>query len=275
MAKYSANPAPFNHVTDAAPEYVDVILWHRVALVAVALVLALAGMGYGAFKLISSDDSGVSSPLAINEITQQEPPGAVAATSDESAAAATPTPTPTPQQTPAATPNEVTAPAAHTTGNDVQTAPKPANAEANTSQQPIASQATTATPAQPQQASNQPDNLVRTSILMPAVKRAVITDSVRGREPGTPITDTTTLSSRDDFDLHLFIDIHGRAGDTLTWTWKHNGKPSTSVRIRVGTNTWRGHASKHFTPKLAGDWQVEVTDQRDILLVRSEFNLGK
>lgn len=268
MAKYSANPAPFNHVTDAAPEYVDVILWHRVALVAVALVLALAGVGYGVFKLISNDDSGVNSPLAINAITQQEPPGAVSASSDETAAA----PDLTQQEIPAATRTEIAA-----TGTETKPAAAIASVETSTSQQAIAAQATEATaiPAHPQQASSQTDHQVRTSIMMPAVKRAVITDSIRGREPGAPVTDTTTLSGRDAFDLHLFIDIHGRAGDVLTWTWKHNGKPSTSVRIRVGTNTWRGHASKHFNPKLAGDWQVEVTDQRDILLARSEFHLGK
>lgn len=269
MAKYSASPAPFNHVSDAAPEYVDVILWHRVALVAIALVLVLAGMGYGAFTLISSDDSGVNSPLAINQITQQEPPGAVSASSDESSLA----PAPALQETPATTRTEIAA-----TDTEAKPAAAPASAETSTSQQPIAAQAaeaTATTPAQPQQTSSQPDHQVRTTILMPAVKRAVITDSIRGREPGTPITDTSALRGRDGFNLHLFIDIHGRAGDVLTWTWKHNGKPSTSVRIRVGTNTWRGHASKHFNPKLAGDWQVEVTDQRNILLVRSEFHLEK
>ena len=282
MAKYSANPAPFNHVTDAAPEYVDVILWHRVALVLGALVIALAGMGYGIFTLISSGDDGISSPLAVNEMTQQQPPGAVPTSSEESSA-----PAASQQEMPAAQYARKTAPAAH--AKDL-VEKRAAQEESNPEQTATLASATTAeasintpqitvdtasTRASQNQGRAHADYQVHTRILVPAVKRAMITDSIQGREPGKTITDTASLAGRDAFTLHQFIDIHGRAGDTLTWKWKHNGKPSTTIRIRVGTNTWRGYASKHFNPKLAGDWQVDVTDQRDILLARSEFHLGK
>lgn len=254
MARYAANPAPFNHVTDTAPEYVDVILWHRVALVTIALVLILAGTGYGAYTLIGKDDGKTDSALAVNAITRQAPPGAVA---DSDGPATSPVTQPLAQQnTPAEKPIENAAPAADRTARQIAA--------------PHADPTNTAAPIR-----THPDRQVHTAILMPAVRRAVLTDSIQGREPGATVTDTASLGNREDFTLHFFIDIHGRAGDTLTWKWKHDGKPITTTRIRVGTDTWRGHASKHFNPASTGDWQIDVTDQRDILLVRSEFHLGQ
>lgn len=300
MANTARRTDTFNHVTDAAPEYVDVILWHRVVLAVAALALVVAALGYGVFQLSGTpEETTPVTSIALDELTQQEPPAAIPqrssalTTADEKAEAqADPEPaTPAVRNDMAASgaPAE-TAPAA---SPHIESAVSEPVAPESATSKPAASEsvatesvATESTPVEPAPKAATPDTAstssapdtrykVRTTILVPAVKRAMITESMRGLEPGTPLTDTRSLNGQSHFSLYQYVDIRGQAGETLIYHWKRNGKTVAKVRIPVGSDKWRNHSSKNFNQNLLGDWQVDVTNQHNMLLVRSEFHLGK
>lgn len=261
MARSAPHPASFNHITDAAPEYVDVILWHRVVLAVAALALAVAALGYGVFRLTTADDMPAPqlTSVALDELTQRAPPAAV----PESKPAE-----PIGQAVEPVAVNVAVATALTTTETaDAITEPDTAPQQGA----PVASQPADKVVAAATDASRYK---VHTTILVPAVKRAVLTDTMRGREPGPALTDTRHLSDQSTFSLYQFVDIRGKAGDTLIYHWKRDGKTVAKVRIPVGSDKWRNHSSKNFNQNLLGNWQVDVTNQNNILLVRSEFRLG-
>lgn len=295
MARPAKSQPNFNHITDAAPEYVDDILWHRVALAVAALALVVAALGYGVFRLIGADEETTPvTSLALEELTQQAPPAAIPQRSTAQAM--------TDEEAETQADIEPVAPAANTNSDmAASTAPavQPVPAESTPIESTPAAPATTASapikttpaepalkPAAPDIASTQPARAstasspdtryqVRTTILVPAVKRALITKSMRGLEPGTPLTDTRSLNDQSRFSLYQYVDIRGQAGQTLIYHWKRNGKTVAKVRIPVGSDKWRNHSSKNFNQNLMGDWQVDVTNQNNMLLVRSEFHLGQ
>lgn len=247
-----------------APEYVDVILWHRVALAGGALVAILAGLAFVLFQWLANPDSDstapaldpnrLAPPAAIAESTPPEPviaaePASVAAQPDIAIQLTETAPAPQPS-----------APAE-----------KPAIASVA---QPAAPTDTRA-PATAKPQDNSQRFAVTTDILSPVIKRAVLTDTMRGREPGTALRSTQDLIGRGSFGLFQFVEIRGRAGDTLTYLWKRNGKHYAKVKIPVGADKWRNYSSKNFTPRLHGQWQVDVIDSKGILLARTRFYLGE
>jgi len=260
--------APIKPDIENAPEYVDVILWHRVALVVGGLVAALAGMAFVLFQWLASPDSDstapsldpnrLAPPAAIAESTPAEP--TVAAVSAADSAAETAQPDIAIQPAEAEPTPQVSAPAE---------APSTAVVAL-----PAALTATSA-PATAKPQANPQRFTVTTEILSPVIKRAVLTDTMRGREPGTALRSTQDLIERGSFGLFQFVEIRGRAGDTLTYLWKRDGKHYAKVKIPVGADKWRNYSSKNFTPRLHGQWQVDVIDSKGILLARSRFYLGE
>lgn len=258
----------FDHVSHSAPEYVDVILWHRVALAAAALLLILGGAGYGLFQWLQDPQPAPVDALGVNLQLETAAPAAIPdATPAESSSKTITIAAPLPAIDSAAKSTAATPPRLARTS--------PADSRPDLPDQSGAAEKLPAKTGTPATTASNRQHGVQTRILMPAVKRAIITETIKGREPGEPVSDTRPLSQRDAFTLHLFIDVQGRAGDTFTYQWKQNGKVRTTVRIPVRTNTWRGYASKEFQRKkdLAGDWQVTVVDKRGILLARSKFHL--
>lgn len=271
MPKPANRPPTFNHVTDAAPEYVDEILWHRVVLAVAALALVVSCLGYGLFRLLGADEqTSPTTSLALEELTSQEPPAAI------------PTPPATNVIEPIdVAPTESTDNTASTSGTETKSSAQLASLDSpdastdtptgSSLDRPLAVPPESTPSAKP--ASR--DYRVETTIMVPTVKRALITDSMRGLEPGRAITDTKFLLGETQYSLYQYVDIRGQAGETLIHHWKRNGKTVAKVRIPVGSDKWRHHSSKNFTPRLQGDWQVDVTNQRGMLLVRSEFHLGE
>ena len=276
MSKRTPLTPDFNYAGDSAPEYVEVILWHRVALAAVALILVLAAIGYGLSHLFKGADDGapvIPSALSANQQLQQEPPAAIPSAMPAQADSVTEVAeTGNSKTRTVAAPAPIMAASGNSTASTfAPVASTSATPDAATTLAMADTQTTAVLPATRQAAST---GNVKTAIYMPAIiKRIVLTDSMRGREPGNAIEDTRVLAQRDNFSLHLFVEVHGRNGDTLTYQWLHNGKPSTKVKIPVRTSPWRGHVSKAFNPKLAGDWQVKVIDRRNVLLAQASFHL--
>lgn len=302
MARHSPSPADFKPIADKAPEYVDVILWHRVALVAGGVMALLAATVFVLYHFLKSApaERQPEAPLQVSapqtdQVTARDATTGAGSTADAAPAktptstaasdpadqASNPTSTPDPTQpgttqasantqpiaaanhhpaTPAATPKADPAPAAVTS----TTATVSSTAPAVSSTAPAATAADTAARF-----------TVRTEILSPVIKRALITDIMRGREPGAALTSTQSVSQQGSFGLFQFVEIHGRAGDTLTYIWKRNGTRYARVNIAVGGDKWRNFSSKNFNRNLMGDWQVEVIDSKGILLVHSRFYLGE
>ncbi|MFZ5603811.1 MAG: DUF2914 domain-containing protein [Pseudomonadota bacterium] len=283
MANDKKTIPTFNHIENSAPEYVEVILWRRVVLALGTLVLALGGIGFLLFGWMQESGGNgemevVTLPVETISPDQLAPTAAI----------------PTQDDTGSDNPSSITADQSSIAGDSAQ--PVPAQAEEKSA---IAATATslapTASDTQPDtqlalleqskpaikkvQTALQPETTgnrhqVQTDILMPAVKRAVLTTVMRGREPGKPLQSTTGLSLTSPLSLHQFVELKGRAGDTLTYTWKRDGKVVTRVQVNVGGDQWRTFGSKAIHGHQQGQWEVDVTDNRNRLLVRSRFYLG-
>lgn len=257
-------PPAFNHTQDSAPEYVEVILWHRVILALGALTAALAGTGYLLFNLLlsSPDDADrLPQPNRLAPTAAIPEPAPARATTDADALQQAQDAPQEPLEAVAA-PATLPAPAA-----------KPVQPEAATTLALL--DTTTSPPTQP--AAADPDRYqVKTEIFFPsAIERAMLTTLIQKREPGKAVTTTRGLEQKNPLSLHQFVDLKGRAGDTLTYTWKHNGKISNQVKVAVGADHWRNYASKAIHAHQQGQWEVEVTDNRNRLLVRTRFYVGK
>ena len=289
MAKDTKNTPSFNHTQDAAPEYVEVILWHRVVLALGTLVIALAGIGYLLFgwmqtaenkpdmDVVTLSPDQLEPPAAIPESTakattpaiETQEPALATSESEEVAAEAAPVQQPTQTESTATPKRDAKAIAAGSA--ELNNATQPGGQLALLEQSPAITQKIAETVAK----STAPDRYqVQTEILMPAVKRAVLTTLMRGREPGKPLQTTENVSLSNPLSLHQFVEIQGRAGDSLTYVWKRDGKVVTQVKVGVGANQWRTFGSKAIHGHQQGQWEIDVIDNRERLLVRTRFYLG-
>ncbi len=292
MASPKKTPIEFNHTQDSAPEYVEVILWRRVVLALGTLVVALAGIGFLLFNQLT--ESGESDTLAANssgdEVVQSDTREAASIVPDQlaptaaipeqdahrDAAAA--------EQLAQSIPDEPLSDDAAAEKSAATTPAQPALQVAALTTPATAAkklvQATREAVAQKVEPKTAPKNTatdrhqVRTEIFFPDVKRAMLTTLIHNREPSKAVTSTAGMEQLNPVSLHQFVDIRGRAGDTLTYTWKRNGKIVSKTRVPVGANQWRNYASKAFHQNQHGQWDVEVTDNRNRLLVRTRFYLG-
>ena len=283
MARTTKSDTEFNHFSQAAPEYVEVILWRRVALVLGALVTSLAAVGWLMFQLLTGtpDQAGGSGTSLIPD--RLAAPGAIPESSSASDNATTPAAT-SAQQT--AETREADSPSPIAVNDPATANPAPAAAastnpaEKNSAEETLSVPSTAATMEASEPATVATDSIperfsVKTEILMPTIHRAVLTDQMHGLEPARAITDTSDLAQQPKFSLYQFVDIRGQAGNTLTYVWKREGKVMARVRIPVGSDKWRNYSSKNFNPRLLGNWEVEVIDKQNRLLVRSRFYLGR
>src|SRR3990167_5590253 len=258
MANDKKTIPTFNHIQNSAPEYVEVILWRRVVLALGTLVLALGGTGFLLFGWMqesggNGDMEVVTMPVESISPDQLEAPAAIPARDDVATNTTENSPASDNLPTSVADQPEIAGVAAQpvpTQSNDpaAPAAEKPAIAAKSTHPAPTAGTAANTqlalleqskpaikkiqTTLQP--ATTGDRHQVQTDILMPAVKRAVLTTVMRGREPGKPLQSTNGLSLASPLSLHQFIELKGRAGDTLTYTWKRDGKVVTRVQVNVG-----------------------------------------
>ena len=77
MATASKTDTGFNHIAQAAPEYVEVILWRRVGLVLGALVITLVGAGWLMFHTLTSEADSAELNIAAVAPEQLAPPAAI------------------------------------------------------------------------------------------------------------------------------------------------------------------------------------------------------
>lgn len=271
----------FNHYQDAAPEYTESILWHRIYAVAgvtALVVITLVGLGIWLFQLqteqqvpahfdvqqlpithsipehvsergmVESEEIAQTQVLAVAEADAKEEPLTATNSTQESTSIKPATASKT---KPSTTANATAEPAQQESDN-----PKSAQTE-------LAEQ-------KPQLPDN--DFKVVINILNQDISTATLTETMQGLEPVNPIQNTDSLNAN-FIKLYFYTDLNGRAGDTLTYTWLRNGKKVARVRIPVGSDRWRSHASKNISKNMRGDWQVIVTDKKGKELATTHFSL--
>ena len=268
MATTIKSDANFDHVNQAAPEYVEVVLWRRVFLALGILVAILLVAGWFMFQWLAGSSNQTLPVTAPVQPDLLAPPSAVPATTSGAATKsgpATSTVAVTPDTAPKSSPVSGQ-PQAQAIASEPVSPPAAVTPPVSTSGTPATTAADTTAVANHYK--------VKTDIFMPAVKRCVLTQRMHGREPATVLSTTDDLTGLKQFSLYLFTDVRGQAGDTLHYIWKRNGKVVAKVRIPVGSDKWRSYSSKNFNTRLLGNWEVDITDNKGRLMARTHFYLG-
>jgi len=258
------NTPEFNHYQHNAPEYTEEVLWHRVYAVAATVLLVVALSGWGLYNLFKSDEPG-NAPFKVEALAPSaaiptaEDPAQTTTTTTEPAAAANAvadTEEAEPEETVAITSEAVT-------DEPVEVTPEPADNRTESDTMAVIDHTPSAADDSYQ---------VKVTILNADITHAALTDRIKELEPAREINSTTALD--DGFlKLYFYTDLSGRAGDTLTYSWYRDEKRVARVRIPVGSDRWRSHASKNISAKMRGSWKVVVTDRKGETLATSEFYL--
>jgi cytoskeletal protein RodZ len=67
----------------------------------------------------------------------------------------------------------------------------------------------------------------------------------------------------------------GTPGLIVRHVWLHEGRMVSSVEITLGGPHWRAHSYQTLTADAAGEWVVELRDDRDVTLARETFNCSR
>jgi hypothetical protein len=110
----------------------------------------------------------------------------------------------------------------------------------------------------------------RTAISSSAVKRFVLARSVEGNEPRGSLDDIAP-DAKGVVEVSSFSEVMGLEGKILEYRWLHEGEQVLRIRVPVGAERWRSHASKRIYPRMKGDWRGELRDAKGNLLASAEF----
>jgi hypothetical protein len=184
-----------------------------------------------------ADATGEAEQQAMDHLPSAEA-DAAASTPAESLAAQAPKPSPSVQAEPEADPELG------------QAAPAPATTAQGTSGGPARSQ--------------------DISLSSVAVKRFLLTQSVLNREPRGHLDDIT-YNAEGFTSVSAFSEVIGLNGEVLHYRWLQAGTEVAVVRVRVGANRWRSHATKRIDRGMEGPWRVELLDSKGTLLASIDF----
>ena len=283
----------YTPVPQQAPEYTEQIHWRRVALVMVPAAILVLGALWTVHRLLHGDQPATPVPVLEGRLpdrpalaTDADTPKVVSGgeAPPERAAGAEPAEDHLTHPAVANTNPEPAATLSAQSGVKAsEPGAEPSAREQTATAEPMPEAPSTATalaqadaPQAVSEPGADPDRTVPLSVQVtihePAVTRALLTDSMHGLEPGTPLVSTDGLP-QGFIKLYFFTDIQGRAGGRLTYRWYHNDQAVASVRVGVGSDRWRSHASKNISTGMRGRWRVTVTDRKGRLLAESEFFL--
>lgn len=124
--------------------------------------------------------------------------------------------------------------------------------------------------AAPQSRTMTPLRPGETQIFSPLIKRFVLTDQVKNKEPVGAINnispDTNNLLT-----IFAWSDTQGLKDQFLLYRWLHNGKEVAQIEIGVWSNRWRSYSRKYVTQNMRGQWLVELRTGKGDLLAQSTF----
>ena len=259
----------FNHYQQSAPEYTEEVLWHRVYAVAAAAVLLVAFIGWGIYVALKDETESFNvDALAPTAALPEQTEPAIAEKAEPSG-----------EDLVATEATDVEAEAVDNVAAEIQ---PPETDLIETADQEIVEPAgistaetTASTPqvaVEKSQSADASEFAVKLKILSADITDAALTDNMKGLEPASKLTNTADLE--DGFlKLYFYTDLQGHAGDTLVYSWYRNDKRVAKIRIPVGSDRWRSHASKNLSANMRGDWKVVVTDRKSNTLATAEFYL--
>lgn len=278
--------------------------WDRIALASIAGLLLLGLIGIAIFKLLTPDETEpMPEPTAISAAPSEAetPPRAAATESspyfrdeaptsvtdsslgdDSENASALSSPTVSAHETePAITerrpvaesdadqPDAIDDDPSDTAAQD-QTAAADTTPDTTTAQAPPPPTTNTEPARQPASDSDHPFSGLSTKVHSDRIKRFVITNGVRDKEPVGTLGDIT-LNQNQVTTIYAYSEALNSKDDTLRYIWTLNGKQVAEVKVPVWSARWRSYSSKFVTSGMRGDWQVELRDQHGELLAVSEF----
>ncbi|GAB6141186.1 hypothetical protein JCM14076_19150 [Methylosoma difficile] len=240
-------PAGAKQSADYVPAAQTITEWNIPRLAAAAVVLAVLGVGL--VKMLSSSDEAVQASVP-----------SVAAVSEPVAPAPSDVPAqPVVQQLPAtqtatavSTPVPVAKPVAAP-----ESLPGPANSQPLTqAETPVVSPAATGMP-------------------VGNVSRALLTHTIKKREPMTEIPRIISVGKHKPVLVHYFTEVEGLAGHDIYHEWLLDGKVVTRYKLDVAGDPWRTFSRMSITAKKGkGVWMVRLLDDSQRLLNQQTFKVN-
>lgn len=126
-------------------------------------------------------------------------------------------------------------------------------------------------PQQPQQQKKTAETTTE-SINQTYVARALLTQTIQGREPKDSI-DSVSLKNGEVKTIYFYLHLTNLQGKTVTISWYHNGKQDSKLSMQVHHQSWRTHASKLLNQKRLGFWRAELTDESGNTLAVKNFTV--
>jgi hypothetical protein len=106
----------------------------------------------------------------------------------------------------------------------------------------------------------------------PEVLRALLTHSIRGREPVDSI-ETVQLKPGETKPIHFYLQLQNLQSKNIRVSWYFNNKLDSQLRLQVHNSNWRTHASKQLDHQRIGSWRVELTDESGNQLALRNFTV--
>ncbi len=108
-------------------------------------------------------------------------------------------------------------------------------------------------------------------ILMPVVKRFLLSGSISNREPKGELNEISFTDG--SAAVWAFSEITNQKGSRLKYVWLHDGHQIATVPVKVGSNRWRSYSSKIINQSMSGAWRVELQDSKNRLMAGADFFL--
>ena len=104
------------------------------------------------------------------------------------------------------------------------------------------------------------------------VARALLTLTVKGREPKDSI-DSVTLNNNEVETIYFYLHLINLQGKAITIIWYHNDKQDSKLTMQVHSKNWRTYASKLLNKERLGSWRVELQDESGNILAVKKFTV--
>jgi hypothetical protein len=106
------------------------------------------------------------------------------------------------------------------------------------------------------------------------VSRALLTHTVKKREPMTEIARVIGVSKRKPAVVYYFTEVEGMAGHDIFHEWSLDGKAVTRYKLDVAGDPWRTFSRMAITTKGKGVWTVRLLDDNNRMLNQQAFKVN-
>ena len=124
---------------------------------------------------------------------------------------------------------------------------------------------------QQEQSNNAIFTQINTEIYSPFIKRFLLAEGIKDREPVGTISDIQ-FGNNSITEIYAFSQANDLMNDTLYYIWEFNGKVLARIKVGVGSNYWRSYSTKRISLSAHGDWSVTLKNQQGDVLAVSRFH---